>query len=1243
MFSGGRAGRRLTPFGARETGTRGTKRIAASGVYGDSPAIKKAVQRNGIGIKKEKQKVSAVERKQHLIVGISTEGSTISSDGSEFSINLSKFPLHVPPTAFNVGVRLVDLVVPYVWPNYNNNTDETLTIQFEDERSYTITEVGENVNGYLIPAPSTSSIGASANNYYAFSGASTIAGYPVVGSFDEDFTEGTSAVGHNITTALAISDANTTITGGENFVVQIVWEEKGDSGQNLVEEVIFTCYFFEVYRTVNVESGFQELYIRFSLDGGLTYQTGTRLSARYKFSETNVLTVIGDFDGDEDPDVIDVSVLYNDESVLIDEELEIGASRNSTAGHKWLSTTGMYIPTGGSNGVIIGFVHVAKGSITNMDPEDSTFSLGYVDDDTSGKHSFWYQHGILMNKFKEFELRPHIKLSVAGLSSGSNDSAGAVLTVPILHEDDTSLDFATIPTLLAYMQKVLNQFIFREFYMSQFLSVDLLENTAGNSGTNYLVQFDYELHRASSVDVLKSAFTMDKALYKDGANAFEMVLEPCPYYWYNYEGGHETLLTITFNSTAYNFDITDMDDQVLNPTHGDDATIDLHIVLSRDNVARFVYESIRQVLKSEDMYVPPPWAGRTSQPPDSCFEFIVDSTATRTIGIETSDSAPNDGNRAIESFAFKFKPLAEWVNNEGTTTAVTTFKINTSGLDNEVSETVGFTKNVFATYEGASTTFPGEFDVNTDTSSSSLLFNVFQDIDKLKMNITVEDGLYTLDSLNSYLEREINDFVQSGRHGKNGNSSLVNVRGDEFNQQAQIGALLGIEDASLPNNVTFTFPEQTFNAVTSIESSGTISGAANGTYFVDDLSGDESGENFQVEVIITGTNNATASIVYGGDSFVEDEVITVPSSSIGGGGDLTITVDSVSPKSYNAVAQMLFSGTKRSMGDGTGGEDYSTNGIAVTTTGEANGYSYCEFQGEAKTALLPKPSYDDENSQYIVLDYGRVIEDFKGIRHVLDPKDETTRIFTFDPFAGTAGDVDKNLQTNEYSITIPSGAYNSETLTEMIDYLLRQQNPEIIPNLIQVRELKSIQKLQLGCYLSSNPNNAFPHKVTFSKSTPTKFGALIGWDLEEDIVIEAPDYRETQTTVAPIYNAYFTNQHNFETRSIFLLSNFSRNATSPTGDPLQIVTAFAPRANRGENIIINPNQPIINDAGVYLKGDKLDEISFKLVDGVTKEPLAIGTEDNNAYTVVLALEYDEAKDQEEIMRPADYKGLATGI
>ena len=1313
--SGGAAGRRMTPFGARQVGARGTKRLASTGMT-DAVAVKKAVSRNGIGVKKEKEKVTAVERKQHLIVGISTEGSTISADGSEFSINLTKFPLHVPPNAFNVGIRLVDLVVPYVWPNYNNSNDETLTISFQDERDYVITEVGENAAGYAVPSVSSDNIKASANNYYVFDGAaSAISGY---GTFDQDFTEGAGNLqGQDLgEAALTISDASSdfTISGLEDFVIHLVWEEESASqGQNLVDEVLFTCYFFEIYRTVNVESGFQELYIRFSLDGGSTFQAGTRMSTRYKINESNVVTVLGVSD---EVDTTVVSVLYNDEAILIDSSLTGISNPTPTQGHKWQATTGMNY----ADKFLVGFVNIAKGAIFNMGSTD-TLSLGYVTDDTAGAYSFWYQHGILLNEFKEFELKPHIKLSVAGLTSNSSLAAGGVLKIPVLHEDDTSLSFVTIPTLLGYMQKVLNQYIFREFYMSQFMSVDLLENTGGSSGTNYLVQFDYDLRRAQSVSVLPTAFTMNSSLYKTGGNKFTAALEPCPYYWYEYGGSHATLLTISITkgtdpAVVYNFDITDMDDQVLNPTHGDDATIDLHIVLSRDDVAKFVYESIRRVLIDQGIYAPPPWSNRASQPSDSCFEYIADNTATRTLGLEpvvqhtvdgevtsgtsiTLDSSAgvqvgdsvsgtniasgttvtavnangtditlstavtdtvSDGatlsfegsNRNIESFTFKFKPFDEWLSDggdiiHGTSHQINSFTINTSGLTNQVTQTIGATDEVYGIYTKGSEAFPAAAHEVGAAGDTGLLFNVFKAIDVLTMHITVEDGLYNLEYINSYLERKVNDFVQSHKHGASGDTSLFKVRGDEFNQQAQIGALLSIEDPALPSNVTFTFPEQTFNAVTGITlSTNTIAGATDGTYFIDNLSGSGSGSNFQCEVTVASGAVTAVGIVYGGDSFAASETISITTSDLGvsATGSLVLTVSSVSPQSYNGVAQMLFSGTKRSMGDANDGTNYSTNGIAVTTTGSATAYAYCDFQGDALTSLVAKPSYDDENSQYITLDYSRVISNFAGIRHVLDPKDETTRIFTFDPFSDVSGEVDKNLETNSYTITIPSGSYNAETLTEMIDYLLRQANPDIIPNLVQVRELKSIQKLQLGCFLSSDPNNAYPHSVTFSATTPTKFASLIGWNLTDgDITITAPDYRETNTTVAPVYNTYFTNQHNFETRSVFLLSNFSRNATSPNGDPLQIVVAFAPRVKRGENIIINPNQPIINDAGTYLKDDKLDEIRFKLVDGVTKEALAIGTADNNAYTVVLALEYDEAKDQGEIMRPADQVNLATGV
>ena len=77
--------------------------------------------------------------------------------------------------------------------------------------------------------------------------------------------------------------------------------------------------------------------------------------------------------------------------------------------------------------------------------------------------------------------------------------------------------------------------------------------------------------------------------------------------------------------------------------------------------------------------------------------------------------------------------------------------------------------------------------------------------------------------------------------------------------------------------------------------------------------------------------------------------------------------------------------------------------------------------------------------------------------------------------------------------------------------------------------------------------------------------------------------------------------------------------------------------------MFNPNQPIINNAGEYLKNDKLDELRFRIIDGVTKLPLAIGTGENNAWKVTLAIEYDMAIDQTEIRKRKDGAAVRTDV
>ena len=319
MFGSGNgaAGRRQIPFGTKGAFTRGQQRGLKRASDTDVSGMMKSVKRNGLGVNKDNRElVTATERKQHLIVGISTQGSTISPDGSEFSISLSKFPLYIPPESFNVGVRLVDMVVPYTWPNFNNSSGEQLQITLQDEKDYVLRELS------TIDAISVAALAiGSDSSQYAFEGASGSATY--YGDFDQSMSEG-SGNADDYTAELDNSTESTTdIDGSSNFVQHLVWEEYDTSGnaQNKTEEIIYEAAFYRIYKKINVESGFQELWIWFNGD------VEALLSSRYKMNESNVTTVIYDASSDL------AYVLYNDQLVMNGSTV-VAASSGSGAGHE---------------------------------------------------------------------------------------------------------------------------------------------------------------------------------------------------------------------------------------------------------------------------------------------------------------------------------------------------------------------------------------------------------------------------------------------------------------------------------------------------------------------------------------------------------------------------------------------------------------------------------------------------------------------------------------------------------------------------------------------------------------------------------------------------------------------------------------------------------------------------------------------------------------------------------------------
>ena len=109
-------------FTAHASANAGLKRKANDPTY-ENRTVRQLVQANGLGNRREREAVSAVETKTHLMLAISNEDTNrVSSDGSTFTLPLENSNLKIPDTAFNVNARLVDVVVPYTWPNFNTPT-----------------------------------------------------------------------------------------------------------------------------------------------------------------------------------------------------------------------------------------------------------------------------------------------------------------------------------------------------------------------------------------------------------------------------------------------------------------------------------------------------------------------------------------------------------------------------------------------------------------------------------------------------------------------------------------------------------------------------------------------------------------------------------------------------------------------------------------------------------------------------------------------------------------------------------------------------------------------------------------------------------------------------------------------------------------------------------------------------------------------------------------------------------------
>lgn len=144
-FTQGRAEKRTrTGADVQETGMTGSVASMAGGVldvtgeeYASAPA-KRA--RSKAEEAKQAQKPVALRTVPYQVFATSNQGVFRSDDGSEFSLDISKAPPHLPANATNVYASLTSATIPYTWPNYeNDNSTEVVRITTQSEKPIDLT------------------------------------------------------------------------------------------------------------------------------------------------------------------------------------------------------------------------------------------------------------------------------------------------------------------------------------------------------------------------------------------------------------------------------------------------------------------------------------------------------------------------------------------------------------------------------------------------------------------------------------------------------------------------------------------------------------------------------------------------------------------------------------------------------------------------------------------------------------------------------------------------------------------------------------------------------------------------------------------------------------------------------------------------------------------------------------------------------------------------------------------------
>lgn len=219
----------------------------------------------------------------------------------------------------------------------------------------------------------------------------------------------------------------------------------------------------------------------------------------------------------------------------------------------------------------------------------------------------------------------------------------------------------------------------------------------------------------------------------------------------------------------------------------------------------------------------------------------------------------------------------------------------------------------------------------------------------------------------------------------------------------------------------------------------------------------------------------------------------------------------------------------------------------------------------------------------------------------------------YDTVYGDPGD--KNTEVTSYQIVLPSGSYDIASLEQNLNGFLRIVNPLLTVPVFKLEDYTSQRKIAVGAMVSSDPASGLPVQVrlTYSGAPPVQLASLIGWDVDKDIVVTAPDYRGVAQSVGYLaetsgytFTAPLSFSYNFnQIRSLYVETNFTQGGLNMAGDTSTILASILVDAAPGEQINFEASVPLKVQAQQNLPGDTLKELTFRLLDEY-RNPVAIG-------------------------------------